>query len=247
MTKITTAVAVKKEAALPAVIDFSADGGSGFEEADTTAYAIPFLRQLQMMSAPCKKTDPAYVKGAEEGDFINTVTGKLYKGDEGVFVIPVDYKQKFNLWAPDRGGFRGSLNKAEYNAMGKDKNEKGFETDVDGNTITDTREHYLMIVNTDGTLDPALLAMSGTQLKRSKNWMTLMSGICQGGKIPMYSQMYKLSVQGESNDKGSWAGIKVEHVKQLTDMGQYTAAKEFYTMVKSGEVKAAPADEDLPY
>jgi hypothetical protein len=247
MAKTETAVAVKEEAGALAVIDFGTDAGHGFEDADSSAYAIPFLRQLQMMSGACKKTDPAYVKGAEEGDFINTVTGKLYKGDEGVLVIPVEYKQKYNLWAPDRGGFRGSLNKVEYANLVKTKDDKGFEIDDEDNTISDTREHYLMVINPDGTLDPALLALSGTQLKRSKNWMTLMNGVCLGGKKPMFSQIYKLTSQGESNDKGSWAGVKVEHVQQITDIEQYNAAKEFYNMVRSGEAKATPIDEEIPF
>ena len=240
-------VATQAKAEVPAVIDFAADMGSGFEDADSSSYAIPFLRQLQMMSGACKKTDPSYIKGAEEGDFFNTVTEKLYKGEEGVLVVPCHYVHKYNLWAPDRGGFRGSISAAEYANMEK-FGERG-DTDNQGNTIQDTREHYVLIVDADGTCSPALLALSGTQLKKSKKWMTLMQGIrIQGQVAPMFSQMYRLTAVGESNDKGSWAGIKVEHAGPVTSMEIYQQAKQFRDMVRSGEAQAAPVDDsELPY
>jgi len=249
-------VAVKEEAALPAVIDFGADSGSGFEEADATSYAIPFLRMLQVTSDQCKKTNPLYIKGAEEGDFFNTVTEKLYKGDVGVTVVPCHYAHKYNKWAPGRGGFRGSISPAEYNSCDKqvitvqnnDGTTRQAEADSDGNLFTDTREHYVMIVNEDGTFEPALLALSGTQLKKSKKWMTLMQGIRIKGQVaPMFSQMYKLTPAAESNEKGSWAGLKVEHVGQVNSMELYQAAKSFREMVRSGEAQAAPVDDDLPF
>jgi len=243
-------VAVKEEAALPAVIDFGADAGSGFEEADSTSYAIPFLRVLQAISPQCKKLDPAYVKGAEEGDFFNTVTEKLYKGEVGVTVVPCHYIHKFNAWAPREtgGGIRGTYSAAEAARLDITQNEKFQQVLDDGSILTDTREHYVMIVNEDGTFEPALLALSGTQLKKSKKWMTLMQGIrIKGQAAPMFSQMYKLMPTAESNDKGSWTGIKVEHVGQVNSIELYQAAKAFREMVRTGEAQAAPVDDDLPF
>jgi hypothetical protein len=74
------------------------DAGAGFEDADANAYAIPFLQILQSGSPQCKKSDGAYIKGAEEGMFYNTVTQELYDGDEGVVVIPCHYMQRFVEW-----------------------------------------------------------------------------------------------------------------------------------------------------
>lgn len=240
---------VKKEETLPALQFEADDFGAGFEDTDASSYAIPFLKQLQVMSGQCKRTDPAYVKGAEEGDFFNTVTEKLYKGEEGVIVIPCHYIHKYNEWAPDRGGFRGSHTVAEYASLRK-HSENGTEINEDnGNTLQDTREHYVLIVNDNGDLEPALLCLTGTQLKKSKKWMTLMQGIRVSGQTaPMFSQKYKLTACSESNDKGSWAGIKIEHVGQVTSIEEYQNAKHFREMVRSGEAKAAPVDgEDIPF
>jgi len=186
---------------LPTVIDYSHEESTGFEEADASSYAIPFLRMLQSISPQAKKKDPSYIEGAEEGDFINTVTEKLYKGDDGVVVIPCHYQHKYNLWAPNRGGFRGSVTAAEYAHMQKQRitvtinnSQVEVEADVDGNVITDTREHYLLIIEPDGSYIQALLSLSGTQLKKSKKWMTLMQGIMRNGRqVPMFSQIYKIT------------------------------------------------------
>ena len=50
------------------------EAGSGFEEATSDSYAVPFLQVLQSGSPQCKKSDGKYIKGAEEGMIFNTVT-----------------------------------------------------------------------------------------------------------------------------------------------------------------------------
>lgn len=253
MGKETKEVAVKEQTGALVAIDFGADTGAGFEDADSSSYAIPFLRMLQATSDQCKKTNPAYVKGAEEGDLYNTVTEKLYKGDDGVLLVPCHYIHKYNLWAPGRGGFRGSMSSAEYAHAPKqtvtvnnnDGSTREAEGDANGNIITDTREHYVLIINPDGTCEPALFALAGTQLKKSKKWMTLMQGIrIQGQVAPMFSQVYKITPVAESNDKGSWSGVKIDHHGQVTSIDVYNQAKQFRDMVRSGAATATPVDDE---
>ena len=251
MAKAETAVAVKEEAgALGDVIDFGADSGGGFEEADSSSYAIPFLRVLQSLSPQCKKSDPAYIKGAEEGDFFNTVSEKLYKGEDGVIVVPCHYVHKFNAWAPREsgGGIRGSYTPLEASKLVTTQNERFQNIMEDGSVLTDTRDHYVLIVNADGSYEPALLTLSATQMKKSKKWMTMMQGIRINGQVaPMFSQMYKLTPVAESNDKGSWSGIKIEHNGQVKSRELYEAAKSFREMVRSGEAKASTDTEEVPF
>lgn len=251
MAKQETAVAVKEEAgAVGEVIDFGADVGNGFEETNSSSYAIPFLRVLQSLSPQCKKSDPAYIKGAEEGDFYNTVTEKLYKGEDGVTVVPVHYVHKYIAWAPREsgGGIRGTYTPSEANALVTTQNERFQQIMEDDSILTDTRDHYVMIVNPDGTFEPALLVLYATQLKKSKEWMTLMQGIrINGQTAPMFSQMYKITPMAESNDKGSWTGVKIDHVSQVKSRDLYEAAKSFREMVRSGEAKVADLGDDIPY
>ena len=46
--------------------DFAADSGSGFEETNSSSFAIPMLKLLAAMSKQCKKGTAEYIKGAEE-------------------------------------------------------------------------------------------------------------------------------------------------------------------------------------
>lgn len=251
---VSTEVAVHNSQ-LPATIDFAADAGGGFEEADATSFAIPFLRQLQSISAQCKKSDPGYIKGAEEGDFFNTVSEKLYKAEKGLYVIPCHYIHKYNEWAAGRGGFRGSHSVAEYATLKKGTriDDKGNNIEYNannGNDIQDSREHYLLIIDDEaGTAEPVLMTFTSSQIKKSKKWMTQMQSIKIGGAIaPMFSQIYKISAIAESSDKYTWAGVKIEHIGPVASVDVYTQAKQFRDMVRSGAAKpVSPDNDDVAY
>ena len=77
-----------------------ASSGGGLEEVTSEDIQIPFLRVLQALSPQIKKSDPAYIKGAEQGGIFNTVTKKFWSGDEGVLVIPVHFQKKLLEFVP---------------------------------------------------------------------------------------------------------------------------------------------------
>lgn len=60
---------------------------------------------------------------------------------------------------------------------------------------------------------------------------------------PMYSQMYRLSSQAESNDKGKWFGWEVERIGTVEDQSIYSAAKTFSQSVTSGTVRGKVESE----
>jgi len=127
------------------VVDFSQDADQGFEEADSDAYSIPFVRILQSGSPQCKKSDGAYIAGAEEGMLLNVATNSLM---DSIRVIPCHYRRTFVEWVPqDQGG--GFV--AEFTAdAGK---ELALTLDEDyrlpnGHELTDTRMHYCIDADT---------------------------------------------------------------------------------------------------
>jgi hypothetical protein len=61
---------------------------------------------------------------------------------------------------------------------------------------------------------------------------------------PMYSQMYRLSTQPESNDKGKWFGWEVERIGTVDEQGLYETAKHFSQSVSSGTVKVKHEGEE---
>jgi len=61
----------------------------------------------------------------------------------------------------------------------------------------------------------------------------------------MYSHLYRLSSQAESNDKGKWFGWEIERIGPIEDKNVYQAAKAFATQVNAGEVKVKHTDEEV--
>lgn len=235
-------VAIRQASELALAGVFTEDAGAGFEEAGASAYAIPFLQILQSGSPQCKKSDGAYIKGAEEGMFYNTVTQELYPGDEGIIVVPCHYTQRFIEWQPREtgGGFVGEH--LPHEAPVTEKDDKGRDMLRNGNVLVDTRNHYLLILGADGTVSPALATFTSTQVKKSKQWMSKMQGIKMmvGGGLqpaPMASRKYKLTTVPESNDKGSWFGYKIELVGLVEDAAIYQEAKNFREAVRGGSAK----------
>jgi hypothetical protein len=245
MTK--TDVAVKKENAVALTSMFEEDALSGFEGMNQDDFALPFLRLLTNTSPEVGEVD-----GAMPGMIYNTVTGELYDGKKGIEVIPVAYVRQYIEWAP-RGSGSGApvaMYPATSDVLSRTHREPGDNKDYldNGNYIENTANHYVMVVNSEGTPEPALITMKSTQLKKSRKWNSMMQSVKVAGKSglftpPMYSQMYRLSTVPESNDKGKWFGWEVERIGPVEDAGIYQAAKAFATSVNAGEVKVKHQDE----
>jgi hypothetical protein len=250
-------LAPQKTKAVALAAQFEDDAGVGFEQADANAYAIPFLTVLQSMSPQCKKSDGAYIKGAEEGMLYNSVTQEIYDGEAGVTAIPCYFKRSYIKWAPREsgGGFRGELMPSDPQIAAGKVNAEGRMIDSEGNILADTRTHYVLMLDKNGGYQPAVISLSSSQIKKSRNWMSKMNGIklqrADGSHFTpaMFSHMYKITTVPESNDKGSWFGLKVETIGPVNSTELYQAAKSFRDAVSSGEVKeqiphAATTDAD---
>jgi hypothetical protein len=106
-----------------------------------------------------------------------------------------------------------------------------------------------MVVNEEGFPEPALITMKSTQLKKSRKWNSMMLSTKLIGKAgpytpPMFSHLYRLTTQAESNDKGKWFGWEVEKIGPIEDADMYVAAKQFASTVTSGDAKVKHASED---
>ena len=245
MTK--TDVAVKKENAVALASMFEEDAHSGFEGMGQEDFALPFLRLLTNTSP-----EVGEVEGAMPGMIYNTVTGELYDGKKGIEVIPVAYVRQYIEWAP-RGSGSGApvqMYPATSDVLSRTHREPGDNKDYldNGNYVENTANHYVMVINSEGTPEPALITMKSTQLKKSRKWNSMMQSVKMAGKNglftpPMYSQMYRLTTVPESNDKGKWFGWEVERIGPIEDASIYQAAQAFATSVNAGEVKVKHQDE----
>lgn len=243
----STAVTPKKGTSVGQTLDYSADAGAGFENADKNSYAIPFLVVLQSGSPQCKKSDPAYIKGATEGNIYNTVTGEVYSGDDGVEIIPCGFTNTFIEWGlrEKGGGFVAEYpNEAGRAMMPNTKmDDKSRAILPSGNALGDHRNHYVLMQDAEGIWSPALLSLTSTAIKASRNWMSGMQRLCSTQTMPMFALRYLLTSVPQTNEKGSWYGPSFEYQGPIEDVDTYQQAKAFYQQVKSGAVKTSPRED----
>ncbi len=241
MSKNQVAVQETKEYAVALGSAFEDDANNGFDGMGQEDFALPFLRLLTNTSPEVGEVD-----GAMPGMIFNTVTGELYDGKKGIEVIPVAYVRQYIEWAP-RGAGSGApitIYPATSDILSRTHREPGDNKDYldNGNYVENTANHYVMVLGSDGVPNPALITMKSTQLKKSRKWNSMMMSTKLMGKNgpytpPMYSHVYRLTTQAESNDKGKWFGWEIEKVGTVEDMNAYAAAKSFAQQINAGEVK----------
>jgi hypothetical protein len=266
-----TKVKVAEETKLAvAQVSFEDDSGAGLENVDAKSLAIPFIACLQALSPQCQDVKDGGVEGAKAGKFINTITNELY---DSIKVIPVAFKREYLRWAPNRGGFRGSLNAADVdlnrvpgmsNHSGRilmDVIEGQPVLDAEGRPkfdfLSDTRNHFVLVQNSSGSWLPALISLGSTQIKKSKRWLSLISGVemIKADGItkytpPSFSHIYDISSVKEENDKGKWHGVSISLSRALdpsnpSDAAAYLKAKQFNHDVNAGAVEVSqPVDAE---
>ena len=216
---------------------------------ETSELQIPFIRVIQALSPQIKKSDAAFIKGAEQGDLFNTVTGEVWKGEEGINVIPCYQETKHLEFTPrdQGGGFVGELPAGDLNIL-KTTRQGAKETLPSGNELVKSDQHYCMVLNKDGSAQPAIVDMKSTQLKISRRWKTQIAM----QKIPdkngvmrtpaLFATIWNLKTVEESNDMGTWYNYTVEKVDLVKDKNLFIDAKNFRSSVESGAAKAVPEE-----
>ena len=248
-------------------LDFEQESMAGFENADADSYAIPYLMILQKNSPQCDEDQGAFIKGAKAGMFINTVSQDLFDGDKGVLIVPVHYSRMMVEWVPRTagGGFRGSYDPMDPIVNTARRNEDGRFMLENGNFLNDTRYHFCLLINEkEKDVEPVIIALTSTQIRKSRNWMTQMKNIRlpgSGGQKftpPMYSHIYRVLTVPEENEKGNWKGWKIEidHMIGQKEVSYYLAAKSFREQIMKGAAQVSPPPsegtgdtmgEDIPF
>lgn len=268
--KENTAVAEldpKATALAVSAMDFAADAGAGMEGAGEDSFAIPFLIVLQKSSPQVDEASGAAIEGAKAGMLYDNVTGRMFSGKEGVVIVPCSYKREFLRWAArdNGGGFKGAYTPediAEMRAKGQiveldgrlyAPESDGSVSDKKSDRFNDTRNHYVLVLDqVNGGWTEALLSLTSTQIKKSKALMSALASVKlknSAGQMytpPTFANMVRVTTVGESNDKGTWFGVKFDLAGQVDRAEIYAAAKAFHANVVKGSVQAryeAPQDE----
>lgn len=246
-------------------VDIGADAGAGLNKAGAESFAIPFLKVLQSNSPEVDEAHAKFIKEARPGMILNTVTGELYDGKEGVEFIPCDFDRKQLRWAPRGSGasFRGEVTEAEAARLRADRKlidhegrtyfvgEDGKVDDKRCDRLVDTRLHFGLALDKHRIPHQVLFSLTSTQIKKSKlfNSMQRERRINVGGvdkQLPSWANVYKITTVKESNDRGSWYGVHFTLVGPVPSKGMYDAGKAFHEAVQGNKVNVnyAEAAED---
>ena len=238
-------VATKKENAVQSVSALEEFAGQGAENITARDTKLPILKILYSNSPVLDDSDGKFNEKARQGDIYNEITGSLYKGKDGVIVVPCLYINTFNE-GKDMGDSPGRpiaihtdpsiLRQTSRGDDGKDRLENG-------NYIEDTGNHFVYILNKDyEPVESALITMKSTQKKKSKLWNSMIQSRRMKGKNgffcpPSWATTYKLTTTKESNSQNSWYGWVLEFDQIIADKEKtLQVTKDFYEGAKSSEI-----------
>jgi hypothetical protein len=230
-----------------------ADQGNEFVTARDTK--LPILKILYSNSPVLDESDGKFNDKARQGDIYNEITGNLYKGKDGVLVVPCLYVNTFNEWK-DRGDSPGrpiAIHR-DYDIMRKtSRSDDGKDRLENGNYVEDTGNHFVYILDKNyAPVETALITMKSTQKKKSKLWNSMLQSRRVKGSNgfycpPSWSQVYKLTTTKESNSQNSWYGWVVEFEKMLSpdsNLNTLEVLNAFYKSAKTSDIFGTVAFEE---
>ena len=138
------------------------------------------------------------------------------------------------------------------------RDNKDYVVGGNGTYLEETHQHFVVILEEDGTTTTALIPMKSTQLKKSRRWNSTIAQRTLVGKNgpftpPRFSHIYLLKTVSEENSKGSWHGWDISLEGVVENGAHYKQAKEFSESILRGEVEVkhtedgAGAGEDAPF
>jgi len=227
---------------------FEADAGLGMENLGQEDLALPFLKILSGLDPLLDQNEDA-----RKGDIYNTVSGQVYKGKDGIKVVPCAYQRKFIQWQPRGKGSGAPMNifsaTEKLPEVKRDPDDnKDYVVGGEGDYIEETHQHFVVLVHPDGSAETALIAMKATQLKKSRKWNSMISSTVINGKngpfqAPRCSHIYHLKTLSEENSKGSWHGWEMSREGPIQDANLYSQCKAFAQSVMEGDVVVKHQDD----
>lgn len=212
------------------------ENGRGSENVTHDDLVVPRIAQAQALSACIKKKDDMYIEGIEVGDLYNNVTREHYGNT--IDICPVSFIKEYVIWQDPKagGGFFGS-----YGTEAEAEEALALIEDVNTDTleIVDTAQHFCLIVHADGRIEEAVLSLSKSKMKVSRQLNSLVR--MNGGD--RFSRVYRIrSMDDTNNANQEYSNITVANVGYATEE-VYTKAEDLYEAIASGNVSADTTSE----
>lgn len=209
-------VAPEANKALAANDAYADYAGGGFENQTQDDYSIPFISILQALSPQLQEPDTTL----KQGMILNTVTGDSYAGNKGIKFVPAVTQHEFIEFKPRDagGGFVGrhAVDSEVVKIAQAASSEYGKYNTPDGNELIETFAVYGIVVTEDGDTSQAVVAFSGSKIKKYRAWMTkakvIQIQLTDGRRIPapLFAHRYLLKTVVEKAPKGTFYNWVIE-------------------------------------
>ncbi len=237
--------------------DFFAGAGQGLEDFEQSDFLIPYVRIIQMLSKELQKGHAKFIRGAEQGMFVNSATRKILSAENGFIAIPVGFSHRYMAWRPNNAGpaYDMGTDPSKFNSIEPDDN--GKRKDAEGNELTDALQFFIILVDSESTeYEMAVINFAGSQARKGRGWATTINNRMERHpktqklvRPAIFFYSYKITSVPESNDKGSWYGYSIEEGSRVMDLPNgreiFTNATDLRKRIDAGDVKGAvenPAD-----
>lgn len=204
----------------------------GAENVTTDDMIIPRIELIQALSPARKKTDAAYIEGADEGMLYNNVTRELY--GESVTVVPVFYTKQYLVWKDRKAGGGGSNGFRGAFATEALAREAIAQLGEDSLEVSDTAQHFVLVRYADAWQE-AVISMAKSKVKVSKRWNSLI----RLTNTDSFARAYKLSSTTETNARNeSYFNFNITPLG-FVPKDVYERAEKLYETVRAGGVKVS--------
>lgn len=262
--KTTTSRRTKASPQTPAVPDYGDLKSAGFEGTTQQDFVLPFLNVLQKNSPQVDEDDERHVEGAAAGDLLIPATGRLWKGKDGVVVVPVRTARLFEEWVvrdqgSGGGGYVGS-HEVDSEAVTKARAAAGgrrvgkLPVPGTGHELVETFYVFCLVLDSAESVEPscfAVIPFSSTKIGPYKRWMTSMRVV--PGAPPLFAFRTLLRTKDQRNTKGSFKNVSAEPAvgkdwqeclipRRLEDQQEdelhpiLTAARELHDQITAGQI-----------
>jgi hypothetical protein len=248
-----TALAVAEP--LPAFLQHRAGEARGAEGIESNDVKLPQLRICQSMTPQRKRNDPKYIPGLEENQMFNDLTNVIYGEGPLQFTVIRFLGKKGIQFDPNTPGvvldFDVPLNDARME----------FTTDPEtGQRVkpiaTLYYDYLILLIHPDGTLEPIVLSMKGTQIKIAKQ----LNSLIKLARVDTFAALYEIRVVNQTKDQYTFGNFKIERVRTegkpawVTEAA-YRASESLYAQFegknividREPEEREPGVDEDVPY
>jgi len=224
---------------------FDTGASTGFENVTAKDLLIPRITILQGLSPQVTRGKPEFNPDLRPGMIYDVGLTEVF--EEAIHVIPVHFFKQWLEWAPRNTG--KGLVAVHDNGSILDQTEKDAKNkDVlpNGNYVSETAQFY--VLNLSARNRKSFIAMTSTQLKKSRSWLTRAQNVmiprADGTEFqaPLFYHSYILSTVPESNAEGAWDGWKIETGPKLTELDNWKHIHklilEFRESIDKGEVQS---------